>query len=578
MRSSPLRSIIAIASASGSAWAARAEPWNDVGAAVLVPPFSSSPHPPIPPSPAPLPSSPHPPIPSSRPPVRQGLLGAAGLVALGGILSRLLGLIRDPVLAQFFGRNLVTDTFVAAQTLSTVVYDMLVSGLVSAALIPTFSRLAAREDRAEFWRVGNAVLAVAALVLGLVVALMLLLAPWLVQAMSGGYAAPALARETLLARVMMPTVFLMGLSAAATAILYSLHRYRLPALAVACINAGVILGMLALHRLGIVSAAIGLLAGALAQMAVLALALRQAGMPFRPRLEWRHPELRRIGLLYLPVAASFVISTGVTGVERHLYSLAAAGGLSAAQYATRLLQVPLGLVSTAISMAILPTISRDAEAGAWPAYRRTVASGLKVAVLLTLPVAVALAVLAGPAVDLVFRHGAFSQADAAATTLAFWLFAPQLPFAAADQLMIAAFYARHDTRTPTSVVFATALLWAAVAIPGVQRFNWPALVAANTIMNIAHAVILYALLRRRGGLTREGVGPSWGRGLVAAAVLGAVCWAVIAALRQALGAGKGADLALLLLGGGVGAAAYALVLALWGKEEVALVRRSLRRG
>jgi putative peptidoglycan lipid II flippase len=272
------------------------------------------------------------------------LIGAAGLVALGSILSRMLGLVRDPVMAQFFGRNLVTDSFIQAQTLSTVVYDLLVSGMVGAALIPTLSRLAGREDLDEFWRVSNAVLAIGALVLAVIVGGMELLAPVLVHVMSGGYDAPTLARETLLARLMIPTVLLMGLSAAGTAILYSLHRYRLPALAIACINLGVIAGMLLLHRIGIVSAALGLLAGALAQLLLQAIALRQARMPFRPRLDWRHPEVRHIGKLYLPVAAGFLMSSVVVGGERHLYSLAAAGGLSAAQYATRLLQVPLGLV------------------------------------------------------------------------------------------------------------------------------------------------------------------------------------------------------------------------------------------
>lgn len=506
------------------------------------------------------------------------LVGAAGLVALGSILSRLLGLVRDPVMAQFFGRNLVTDSFIQAQTLSTVVYDLLVSGMVGAALIPTLSRLAGREDLDEFWRVSNAVLAIGALVLAVIVGGMELLAPVLVQVMSGGYNAPTLARETLLARLMIPTVLLMGLSAAGTAILYSLHRYRLPALAIACINLGVIAGMLLLHRVGIVSAALGLLAGALAQLLLQAVALRQARMPFRPRLDWRHPEVRHIGRLYLPVAAGFLMSSVVVGGERHLYSLAAAGGLSAAQYATRLLQVPLGLVSTAVSMAILPTISRYAERAEWSAYRRMVATGLNVSVLLTLPVAAALAVLAAPVVELLFVHGAFRQADAQATITAFWLFAPQLPFAAADQILINAFYAMHDTRTPNVVYFVVAVIWATVAIPGVHLFGWPALVAANTIQNCAHAVILFVLLRRRQPeMAAQGIGRSWARGLGATALMGGACWAAATALERALRAGKVADLLTIALAGGAAALVYVAVMWLASREEVALIRRSLRR-
>lgn len=510
--------------------------------------------------------------------VARRIIGAAGLVALGSILSRLLGLVRDPVMAQFFGRNLVTDSFIQAQTLSTVVYDLLVSGMVGAALIPTLSRLAVRDDLDEFWRVSNAVLAIGAVVLAVIVGAMELLTPLLVHVMSGGYDAPTLARETVLARVMIPTVLLMGLSAAATAILYSLHRYRLPALAIACINLGVIAGMLAFHRLGIISAALGLLAGALAQLLVQAVALRQARMPFQPHLAWQHPEVRHIGRLYVPVAAGFLMSSVVVGGERHLYSLAAAGGLTAAQYATRLLQVPLGLVSTAVSMAILPTISRYAERADWGAYRRMVATGLNVSVLLTLPVAAALAVLAAPVVELLFVHGAFQQADAQATIMAFWLFAPQMPFAAADQILINAFYAMHDTRTPNAVYFVVAVLWAAVAIPGVLLFNWPALVAANTIQNCAHAVILFLLLRHRHpAIMGSGLAGAWLRGLGATAFLAAICTLLAAGLRRGLGAGKVSDLITILLAGGVGASGYFLLMWLTGKGEVALIRRSFRR-
>jgi len=506
------------------------------------------------------------------------LLGAAALVFAGNVVSRLLGLVRDPVMAQFFGRNSHTDAFVGAQSLSTVVYDFLVSGLVSAALIPTLSRLASKEDRSEFWRVGNAVMTLGVIVLAAVVGVLMLLAPQLVQVMSGGYDSATLVLETQLARLMIPTVFLMGMSAVAMSILYSLHRYRLPALAIACVNAGVIGGMLLLHRLGIVSAAAGLLAGAAAQLALEIVALARARMPFRPRFEWRHPEVRRIGQLYLPVAASVVITGAVTVLERHLYSLNGAGSLSASNYATRLLQVPLGLVSTAISMAILPTISRYADGADWPAYRRIVGAGLKVSVLLTLPVLVGLTILAGPAIDLLFRHGAFTPSDAAATTLAFRLYAPQLPFVAVDQLLIYAFYARHDTRTPTAVAFVTAVIWAIAAFVGLQLTDWRALVLANSIQNCAHAVILFTLLwRKEPAMAHEGLGSSFGRGCVAALVMAVACLAVAGAMTRALGSGKAVDLLLLLVAGGGSGLVYLGLLLLWNGDEANLVRRTLRR-
>lgn len=515
---------------------------------------------------------------TSRSGLLRRLLGAAAVVALGTILSRFLGLVRDPVMAQFFGQDLTTDAFIQAQTLSTVVYDLLVSGTVSAALIPTLSRLAERDDHHYFWQVAEDIFGLAFIVLSTVILAMEFVTPQLVDLMSGGYSATTLHQETLLARIMIPTILLMGLSAVGTAILYSLHRYRVPALAIASINFGAVTGMLLLHHAGIISAAIGILGGATLQLLLQLLALYHAG--FRPRLhiDFHEPVLRRIGQLYLPVAAGFAISAFVVGTERHLYSLTTPGGLTAAQYATRLLQLPLGLVSTAISMAILPTISQYAEVRNWPAYRRMVAAGLKVAAALTLPAMVVLSALAQPIVALLFRHGAFTVSDAATTTLAFLLFAPQLPFAAIDQILINAFYALHDTRTPNMVYFASAAVWASIAIPGVLLFNWPALVAANTIMNCAHAIILFLLLlQREPAMLRERLFLSWGRGIIATTTMAIFCFATAGSLRHFFPSGRLGELLEILLIGTVGATLYFGTLFVISREEVTLLRQSLRR-
>jgi putative peptidoglycan lipid II flippase len=168
--------------------------------------------------------------------------------------------------------------------------------------------------------------------------------------------------------------------------------------------------------------------------------------------------------------------------------------------------------------------------------------------------------------------------DVVATTQAFWLYAPQLPFVAADQLLIYAFYARHDTRTPTAVAFVTALIWATVALLGLRLFDWRALVLANTIQNCAHAVILYALFRgREPAIAAEGVIGSWSRGVAASALMAVVCLALALALGHALRPGKGADLLQLLVAGGAGTMVYAAALLRWHGEETSLLRRTLRR-
>jgi putative peptidoglycan lipid II flippase len=504
--------------------------------------------------------------------LRVKLVGAAGLVALGALGSRLLGLVREPVTAYYFGRGPATDAYFVATTLSTIVYDLLVSGMVTAALVPVFSRLADREDRTELWDVASAIAAIAFVVLTSVVAVLMLAAPLLVAAMAGGATAEEQARTVVLARVMMPTILFMGLSGVCTALLYATQRYRHSALSVVCVNLGVIAGLVVLHRYGIISAAIGLLCGTVAQLGVQFVGIGELGVRFRPRLRLDHPEVMRIGQLYAPVAMSFVLSGVVTVIDRNLYTHVGPGALSASAYATRLVQVPLGLVSTALSMAILPTLSRYASMADLGPYKRMLTTGIKLAVLLMLPATVGLAVLRAPALALLFQRGEFSSADTSITAIAFLVYAPQMPFAAVDQVLITAFYAMHDTRTPVVINFVTAGLYLAVAFALIAPWGMAALILANTVQNTAHAVLLFWLMRRKlQSLDDPMMAGTLGALALAGVAMGVMCGLVALPLAGLpIASGSVRALVTLAVAGGAGTAIYVGILLLARVPEARL--------
>ena len=509
---------------------------------------------------------------ASNPVAGLPVASAAGLVALGALGSRVLGLIREPTAAYYFGRAGATDSYFVASTLSTLVYDLLVSGVVGAALIPVLSRVAARRDRDELWDVASAIMTLACIVLAATTVALMVCAPALVYVMQSG--APVEDREltVLLARVMMPTIFFLGLSAVGTATLYSIGRYSYGALSVVCVNLGVVAGLVLLHRLGIVSAALGLLCGTMAQLGLQIVGLVRARARLRPRLLLRHPDVLQVGKLYAPVALSFVLTGALTILDRNLYSHVGAGTLSASQYATRLVQVPLGLVATALSMAILPTLSRYAADSDLGHYRRMVSTGIAFATLLILPATVALVVLRTPAVALLFQRGHFSAADTSITALAFLLYAPQMPFVAVDQVAIAAFYAMHDTRTPVIVMVVSGALYVVVALGFVAQWGMAALILASTLQNISHAVILVWLLARRVGFGEERrLVTAMGRIIAAGAVMGAVCvvatWAVQAGLSISA---SWQPLVTVVVAGGAGTLAYAVAVWVWRVPEAQL--------
>lgn len=447
---------------------------------------------------------------------------------LGHVASRLLGLVREQTIAALFGTTAAASVFSAATRVPTMVYDLLIGGAITAALVPVFSEYAALRqpprsppaDRAD--PTGNpaqlrgrpgphpaepdseaALGALAGAVIGLtlavlipVVTLLVLFARPLMSLLGVGFEPAVQEQGIWLVRLTLPSVILLGVAAVFMGVLYALNRVTLPSFSAAVYNLGIIGCALALApRLGVTSLALGVLVGAAGQVVLQWPGLRD--LDLRLSFQLTHPSLRRIIQLYAPVAGGLVVSAAVVTLDTRLASSTGPGSLAAMRYATTLIQLPLGLVATALAFASLPVLSRYGAAGATAAgFRHTLAMGLKAALLLVVPAMVILIVLRGPIVRLLFQRGAFGDEGAALTALALLYYAPQLPFVAVDQLLIAAFYALQNTRLPVLVGVFGAFTYAIVALSTVERMGMPGLVLANTIQNSGHAVMLLVLLRR----------------------------------------------------------------------------------
>jgi putative peptidoglycan lipid II flippase len=486
---------------------------------------------------------------SDSPPALRGVAAAALLIAVGNIASRLLGLVREPTIAFFFGRGVEVDAFQIAWTVPSTVYDMLIAGAVSAALVPVFSEYA-EGDRDEFWLVVSGVLTIALAALTAMTALAVWQAPLLVAALTRPEQGELRALATPLVRLLMPAVLLMGISGLATAVLHAQRRFLLPAFTMVTFNAGMILGIVLLHeRMGVNSLAAGALIGALGQVALQLPGLR--GARVRPGLSRGHPAVRRIVRLYGPVALGIGFSIGGTLIDRWLASGYEAA-LGTMRYATTLIQFPLGLVASAVALAVLPTLSRQSAAADEASFRATLAMGLKVVLLLILPATAGLLALAGPLTELLFERGAFTAQDTAATALALLFYLPGLPAAAIDQVLIFAFYARKNTLTPNLIQGAAigCYLLAALPLLWLTRLGFLALVLGNSAQWIGHALVTYVLLARAVPLRGLRLGEATVKGLLASGLMAATVLAVVT-----LGAGL-PTLARVALAGGAGAALY----------------------
>ncbi|MBI2863409.1 MAG: murein biosynthesis integral membrane protein MurJ [Chloroflexi bacterium] len=511
-----------------------------------------------------------------------GIARAALVIMLGNVISRLLGLVREQVIAGLFGASSYVDAFTAASRVPTIVYDLLIGGMISAALVPVFSDYAGKDREDDLWRLLSVVLNAAALVLSLAMLVIGFLAPQLMGLFAAGYDDEVRQLSVALVRFMLPATFFMGLSGILTAMLYARQSFALPAFCIALFNVSMIVAALVFYQyLGVDSLVVGMVAGTFLQAAVQFAGLR--GRRLRLTLNWRDPGLGRIVRLYTPVALGLVVSAVGTAIDTNLASRTGEGNLAAMRYATTVTQFPLGLIASAVSFAVLPSLSRLSGTGAGceePAgspYKATFSLGLKMILLAILPATAGLVALRQPLVQLIFQHGQFTATDTGTTALAFLAYSPGLPAAAVDQLLIFAFYARKNTVTPVLVGVMGVFVYLTVGLSLIGPLGMPGLALANSAQLISHALVMLVLLWRAvGGLGDLGIGVTAIKAAAASAIMGTLCYVLVSVSGFTPAASSTADAALSLAAiGSAGVVIYVLLLVALRTEEVTQVRRAL---
>ncbi len=478
--------------------------------------------------------------------VGRGIVIAAALIALGNIASRVVGQVRESVTANFFGTGVDAGAYALASRVPTTLYDFIVGGLVSAALVPVFAELAERDER-ELGVVAGTIFCTAALLATLAATLVWIFAPG-VGALMTQQPGPLRDTTTTLIRWMLPATVLMATSGLITGLLQARRQFLLPAFATTVFNGGIILGAWTLARTwGVRSLAVGMILGATFQVLLQLPGLR--GTPLKPGFRLNNPEVRRIGRLYAPVLVGLSFALVGTLVDARLASEAGTGAPAVMRYATTLIQLALGIIATAVSLASLPTLSRQgADDSDLVAYRQTLSLSLKAVLFLILPATAALAALAQPVIMLVFQQGEFGLEDTRITTLALLCYLPSLIAAAVDQPLIFAFYARKNTLLPNLVNGAAILTYLVVAFATIARLGVYGLILANGMQWGIHALLmLWFAHRRLDAIRDQGLVTAFTKGSIASAVAGMAAYGIVLLLG---GTASTKQAALLLIGAG----------------------------
>lgn len=520
---------------------------------------------------APAVASPEPPDGSASSATR--LAKSAGIIGTATLTSRVLGLVRDQVLAFLFGAGNAMDAFYVAYRIPNLMRDLFAEGAMSAAFVPTFTRRLTQRGRASAWQLGNQLINALVVVTALIVLAGMVFARPLTEGLAGAYAAvPGKLELTVtLTRVLLPFLTLVAVAAALMGMLNSLNKFFTPALSPAMFNVGIIFSALVLvpvaPALGlepIVAIAVGAMIGGVGQIALQVPSLLREGYRYRLELSPTDPGLREILRLIGPgTLAGAAVQINLL-VNTILATGEGTGAVSWLSYAFRLMYLPIGLFGVSIATATLPAVARYAAQAEIDRVRQTVSSAFRLMLMLTIPAMVGLIVLASPIVGLVFERGSFAASDTAATAAALAFYAPGLLGYSAVRIGVPCFYALKDSVTPTLVSIASVALNIVLNVILVRHMGYRGLALGTSIAALFNAALLFYLLRQRtGGLDSGRILVAFVKISLAAGLMGATALSVHVWL---LGVWPGADLFVQL--GRVGASIVTGLIVLVGGAHI----------
>lgn len=462
------------------------------------------------------------------------LARSAGLFGLATMASRLLGLVRDQVLAYYFGAGDAMDAFRVAFRIPNLVRDLFAEGAMSAAFVPTFTRELTREGRPRAWRLANSVVTALVLVTGVLATLGIVFAEPLVRLYAEGFeAVPGKIDLTVfLARVMTPFLTLVALAAVFMGMLNALGHFFVPALSPAMFNVATIVITVALvpfaEQFGvqpIVLVAIATLVGGLGQLLIQWRPLLQEGYRYRPALDVRDPSLGQVLLLMGPGTIGMAATQINVFVNTQFASNEGTGAISWLDYAFRVMYLPIGLFGVSIAAASTPALSRFAAHDNVAAMRSTVGSAIGLMLALNIPATLGLIALAVPIIALIFEHGRFTATDTAATARALQFYALGLVGYSIVRIVSPAFYALHQSRIPVMASIVSVIANVLLNMVLVRVMGFAGLALGTSIAAILNAVLQLIMLRQAlGGIEAQRIAVTFAKATVAAITMAAAAW------------------------------------------------------
>lgn len=500
------------------------------------------------------------------------------IVSLGNTLSKLLGLIREMVIAAFYGASALVDAYLVALTIPMALFNT-VNQALSITILPLITEYDQKEGRESVLAMLNTITSFLMICILLLVLLGTICASPLISLISPGFNIETTIIAEKLTRIVMPVMIFMGLTGLATGILQSQKRFLYPALmGVACNITIIIAVCLSANTFGIYGLAFATVLGTLVQWLIQVPDLRKVGFKYRFQLLVQHPGFRKLGLLIVPVLIGAGASQINLLVDRMMASTLVEGSIAALGYASKLYTFISAVLTVAVASAVFPDLAQNAIKNNLQQFLIIVNRSIKVLLLIVIPAAVGIIILRVPIVKLIFERGAFDETASILTVTALMFYAIGIPALALQDVILRAFYALQDTKTPMYIGLVTMVLNIILILLLIKPMELGGLALATSLSISVGAVLLLVCLRNK-------LGPIGGKDIlitgikviIASILMGIAVWLIYNIIQSMQPKGTVGNLVTVLINVILGIAIYYLIIRLMNINEVKWVEEWMKQ-
>ena len=460
---------------------------------------------------------------------QKNVVRAAGIVGFYKLLSRILGLVRDMVVAALLGTGPIADAFIVAFRIPNLLRRLFSEGSLTSSFIPVFSDYLSARPRHEAFELARITLTVFSLILLIITITGIIFSPLIVRLLAPGFEVEGMRYDltVFLTRITFPYVFLIGIVAFFMGILNSLNRFAAPAAAPIFLNVGIIGAafLISPHlEEPSVGLAIGILIGGILQLGIQLPWVFKEGVSLFPKWNPKHPAVKKIGLRMFPALFGSAVYQFNQFIGTIIASTLVVGSVSWLYFADRIVQLPLGIFAIAISTAAFPVLSIHASKRNLDEFRKTLSYSLNLTFFIVLPSMGGLLVLGEPIIRIFLERGVFNSYSTIMTRQALFFYSVGLWAFSATRVMSAAFFAVQDTKTPLRIAYLTIALHFFLCMILMDPLKHGGIALALSLSSVIQLVVMAYFITRKIGvkwLMPDVISSAW-KSLLAATIMAVI--------------------------------------------------------